>query len=133
LALIVDGQGFAKRSQIFEGNVSESTTLWKILQQVGDDPKEQGPQTVVLDAGNATEDNLQKLREDERFEYVAICRNGKVEKQFFEQARAQHLRLSNDKTLTVKMAKVGQEAFLLCHSPDRELKEESIWVRRFTS
>jgi len=130
LALIVDGQGFAKRSQIFEGNVSEPTTLWKILQQVSDGAKEQGPQTVVLDAGIATEDNLQKLREDKRFEYVAIGRNRKVEKQLFEQAPAQHLRLSNNKTLTVKMARVGQEVFLLCHSPDRELKEEAMINQR---
>jgi transposase len=130
LALVVDGQGFAKRSQIFEGNVSEPATLWKILQKLGEGHKGQGPQTVVIDAGIATEDNLQKLREDERFEYVAISRDRKVEKQLFEQAPTQQLTLSNEKTLTVKMAKVGQEVYLLCHSPDRALKDGAIINQR---
>ena len=130
LALIVDAQGFAKRSKIFEGNVSEPGTLWKILQELTEGRKEQEPQTVVMDAGIATEDNLRRLREDKRFEYVAISRNKKVEKELFEQATAQQLTLSNEKTLTVKMAKVGQEVFLLCHSPDREIKDEAIIHQR---
>ena len=41
LALVVDGQGFAKRSKIFEGNVSEPATLWKILARV-----DRGPQAA---------------------------------------------------------------------------------------
>jgi len=131
LALIVDSEGFPKRSKIFKGNISEPGTLWKIIQELGDDYNDDTkPKTVVMDAGIATEDNLQRLREDDRFEYVAISRRRKIDQKLFEQATAKKLILSKKKELTVKMAKVGSESFLLCQSPDRLRRDKDILNQR---
>jgi transposase len=131
LALIVDGHGFPKRSKIFEGNVSEPGTLWKILQELGESHRDnKKPKTVIIDAGIATEDNLRRLREDKRFEYVAISRKRKMEQDLFENATAKKLALSKNKELTVKMVKVGPECFLLCQSPDRMIKDQEIFNQR---
>lgn len=127
LALVVDGKGFPKRSQILEGNVSEPETLWDILQKLdmAHNSSDQ-PQTVVIDAGIATEENLARLRADKRFEYVAISRQRKVDREIFSSSIDQLLPISHDNTVTIESAKVGDETFLLCRSPDRELKEHAM-------
>lgn len=127
LALIVDAMGFPKRSRILEGNVSEPDTLWDTLEKLEiADNCENHPRTVVIDAGFATEENLEKLRADKRFEYVAISRQRKLDGNIFADATAQTLKISHKKELVVTAAKHGDETFLLCKSPDRELKEEAI-------
>jgi len=130
LALVVDGQGFPKRSKIFEGNVGEAKTLWKILGELGDVDSNKGPRTVVIDAGIATEENLGLLRQDKRFEYVAISRKKKFPRDLFANSATTELELSKHKQLTVKSARDGEELFLLCQSPDRLAKDEAIFNRR---
>lgn len=64
LALVLDGSGFPKRSEVFAGNVSEPKTL---AQRVGTlVEKDASPTpTVVLDAGIATEENIAWLIENQ--------------------------------------------------------------------
>lgn len=131
LALVVDGKGFPKRSLILEGNVSEPETLWNMLEKLEiADCSDNHPRTVVIDAGIASEENLEKLRADKRFEYVAISRKRTFEKDIFINANSQDLQISRDQTLTVKTAKHNDETFLLCNSPDREKKDEAIHLLR---
>ena len=130
LALVVDGQGFPKRSKIFEGNVGEAQTLWKILKEFGDMDTAEVPRTVVIDAGIATEENLALLRQDKRFDYVAISRKKTFPYDLFAACSAKELELSNDKQMTVKSVRYGDELFLLCQSPDRKAKDEAIFNRR---
>lgn len=131
LALVVDGMGFPKRSLILEGNVSEPGTLWDILEKLGiSNGDKDFPRTVVIDAGIATEENLKKIREDKRFEYVAISRKKKFKSDIFIDAESQKLSINHDKELEVKTARHDDETFLLCKSPDRSLKDEAIHNRR---
>ncbi len=58
LGWVVDVSGFPKRSRMFAGNVSEATTLQKMLADLGALPGA----TVVMDAGIATEANLVWLK-----------------------------------------------------------------------
>lgn len=131
LALVVDGNGFPKRSQILEGNVSEPETLWDILKKLElADSGSDHPRTVVIDAGIATDDNLAKLRADKRFEYVAISRQRKVDRELFASSTSEKVSISHNKQLTIETAKIGDETFLLCKSPDRELKEHAMHTLR---
>lgn len=70
LGLKLDSSGFPKRSEVFPGNVSEPKTLKQLLGQLIED---QERPTIVLDAGIATEDNLQWLKE-ENYYYVVVSR-----------------------------------------------------------
>ena len=130
LALVVDGQGFPKRSRIYEGNISEPGTLWEILEALDLSVNGDSPRTVILDAGIATEENLRRLREDSRFEYVAVSRQKKYPAEMFFESAPRALRMSRGQELTVKIARRGDEAFLLCQSPERKAKEEAIKSRR---
>ena len=73
---------------------------------------------------------MQKLREDTRFEYVAISRKKNLSKDLFAKATTKECKLSKNKTLTVKKAKVGDEIFLLCQSPDKVARDEAIFIQR---
>lgn len=131
LALVVDARGFPKRSMVLEGNISEPQTLFDILEKLEiADTGGNHPRTVVIDAGIATEENLEKLRADKRFEYVAISRQKKYDPALFAHAQAQPLPISHDKELMIQTARQGDETFLLCKSADRTLKEQAIHGRR---
>lgn len=131
LALVVDGMGFPKRSLILEGNISEPETLWDILEKLEiTDCSDDHPRTVVIDAEIATEDNLEKLRADKRFEYVAVSRKKKFGQNIFADSTSQTVQISHDKELNISIAKHGDETFLLCKSTDRSLKDEAIHTRR---
>ena len=74
LALVLDCNGFPIRSQVYEGNVSESKTLSEMindLQRTGL-PKEKQP-TVIMDAGIATEENITWLKEH-KYNYLVVSR-----------------------------------------------------------
>jgi transposase len=131
LALVVDGSGFPKRSCILEGNIGEAGTLWNILEKLDiADSSADHPRTVVIDAGVATEENLEKLRADKRFEYVAVSRKRKFNEDVFAGSTAQTIPISHDRKLTVTTARIDNETLLRCSSPDRQLKDEAIHTRR---
>ena len=72
LALVLDASGFPKRSEVFEGNISEPKTLEKMLQRLSLAPGAVAP-TVVLDAGIATEENLAWLAA-QGYRYLVVSR-----------------------------------------------------------
>jgi transposase len=132
LALMVDEQGFPKHSHIFKGGVSEPHTLWQMLTELDKLPTGKGPRTLVIDAGIATSENLERLRADERFEYVAVNREKLDTQKMFGEVEGRTLPIGRNKKLEVKIKQVGDEMFVLCKSADREAKERAIFARRRT-
>jgi hypothetical protein len=131
LALVVDGMGFPKRSAILEGNISEPDTLWDVLKSLEIiDIQGNGPRTVVIDAGIATEENLSKLRADPRYEYVAISRKKKFTPELVFDTQPHVLTVNRGKELTVTTQRRDDEVFMLCKSPDRAAKDEAIHMQR---
>jgi len=61
LALVVNSFGFIKYSYIHEGNFADSVGLEKVIDQLDYAEKTKAP-IVVIDAGIATEANLQMIR-----------------------------------------------------------------------
>ncbi len=69
LGLVLDGSGFPRKSKIFAGNVSESSTLETMLH--GLDASKDA--MVIMDAGIATQDNVQWLS-DKGYRYLVVSR-----------------------------------------------------------
>lgn len=71
---IIDSKGFIKHSRIYQGNMADSKTIEMLIQ----DFELQGVNikgiTAVIDAGFATEDNLE-LISSKQMKYVAVARN----------------------------------------------------------
>lgn len=75
LALIINSEGFLKYSDIFEGNTSDCSTLKAVItalhKRVGH--ASQKP-IIVMDAGIATEENIQFLKQ-EKYDYLCVTRS----------------------------------------------------------
>jgi transposase len=126
LGLVLDGSGFVRRSQTFAGNVSEAGTLETMLQDLG------APQDalVVMDAGIATEANIEWLRKS-GYGYLVVSRERS--RQFNADAAVSLLTASDETVRCQKvLAEDGQEVRLYCHSSGREQKEQAM-AERFAS
>jgi hypothetical protein len=131
LALTLDGQGFPKQSKVFEGNISEPGTLEKMLDGLSNVVDGFNSQkTIVIDAGIATEDNLEII-ERKQFKYLAVSRKKSYGDDFWQGSQEQEIQLSDKKTrLKVKLVTTKKELYLLCHSEAKEAKEKGILERR---
>jgi transposase len=128
LAMVLDGSGFVRRSEVFDGNISEGQTLEEMLSGL------QAPTgaLVVMDRGIATEANLKWLRQN-NYRYLVV-------------SRERHRRFDPTKALTLEngageclhlektLSEDGEEVKLYCYSERRADKEEAInerFAKRF--
>jgi transposase len=124
LALMLDGSGFVRRSEVFAGNAVESQTLEEMLTGLA------APQgsLVVMDRGIASAANLAWLAEH-GYRYLVVSRERN--RQFDPQ---QALTLETAGAQSVSLQKVlsedGREVRLYCYSEQRAEKENGI-ERRF--
>ncbi|MCP4376965.1 MAG: IS1634 family transposase [bacterium] len=131
LALVLDGSGFPKRSEVFAGNASEPLTLAQMVGKLAED-KAGSPPTVVLDAGIATEENIAWLVEH-HYRYLVVSRKRHRE---FNPDEAVLVKAEGDLRVQVQRlinADTG-EVELYCHSSQREKKEQGIaelFAKRF--
>ena len=131
LGLVLDMQGFPKKSRIYEGNISEATTLEAMIKGLSDKDINEATAlkpTIVLDAGIATEDNINWLR-SKHYHYIVVSRKRKKAIPSDVSMVAVKVDEKHD-TVLVKagLAKNQQtdELELYCHSVDKEKKEEGI-------
>lgn len=136
LALVLDASGFPKKSKVFEGNVSEARTLSEMIKGLESNVKqqlfEQKKATIVMDAGIATDDNIEWLKEHE-YPYIVVSR--KRHREFNEDDA---VLVKEDGDYKVKVQKTvdpeSGEALLYCHSTRKEQKEQAIadrFIKRF--
>jgi len=71
---VINAEGFIRHSRIYEGNKADSTTMEDMLSDLTSHSRAPGRQTVVMDAGIATEANLTMIREHGH-EYVCVSRH----------------------------------------------------------
>jgi transposase len=131
LALVLDGSGFPKRSEVLEGNASEPKTLAKMVGKLTTRDSTPAP-TVVLDAGIATEENIAWLAGN-GYRYVVVSRRRHRQ---FDEDRAVWIKNDGDQRIQAQRivnATTG-EIELYCHSSQREEKEKGIgelFAKRF--
>jgi len=139
LGLVLDSSGFPIRSKVFAGNASEPQTLAEMINGLKGSPLrqaesteqqqlfKQGKPTIVMDAGIATEDNLNWLKK-EQYHYLVVSR--KRHREFSEK---EAVVVKTDKDCTVKVYKKINdktgEVELYCHSTRRADKERAIYNR----
>ena len=125
LGLVLDGSGFVRRSQTFDGKVVEGTTLADMLHGLGAPPGA----LVVMDAGMATEENIVWLR-TQGYRYRVVSRERQRQ---FDAREAITLETANGEHVAIQRVADadGQEVRLYCYSERRARKEEGI-AQRFT-
>lgn len=123
LGVVLDGNGFVRHSQVFEGNAVESQTLAEMLEGL----RAPTDALVVMDRGIATEANLQWLSE-QGYRYLVVSRERHRQ---IDQDQA--VTITTASAQTVKLQKVlsedGREARLYCYSEQRAETEKGIEQR----
>ncbi len=121
--LVLDGSGFVRRSEVFDGNVVEGTTLAGMLQRL------RAPKgaLVVMDRGIATEENLLWLRE-QGYRYLVVSRERHRQ---FDPTQASDLKNASGERVSVQRVEdaEGEEVRLYCYSERRAGKEQGISQR----
>jgi len=133
LGVMLDSSGFVRKSEIFDGNVSEGKTFQGMLERLKIAPKDKNllntkSSLVVMDAGIATQKNIDYLVKN-GYEYIVVSR--KKEKQF-DETKSTPVKLNNKDEVIVRAQKVINEAGeieLFVHSQARELKENAMQKR----
>src|ERR1700733_526320 len=119
LGLALNTAGFPLKSDIFEGNISEPSTLKEVIGNLNNSATKKP--VIVLDAGIATEKNKQWLREN-HYSYL-VCSKNKTG--FSNDLSFAVVNERNGKT--VKAARIddpeGIEIILVCHSQEKEESE----------
>lgn len=133
LALIIDEQGFPKYSQLYSGNQSECKTLEQMIEsliEMRPDLSKQ-EQTVIIDAGIATEDNIAYLKSKKNLHYIVVNR---AKGEFTpEDINGMRVIFKDDDTnfkVEVKRQKQEGETWLLCRSAGRQHKDRGIRGRQ---
>ena len=134
LAVMLDSSGFVRKSEIFDGNISEPTTFKEMLDKLKVPQKDTNllnahKSLVIMDAGIASQENIDYLIAN-KYEYLVVSR--KQNKQF-DEAKSTPVKLDKDDNAIVRAMKVvneeTKEIELFIHSVAREAKEEAMQTR----
>ena len=131
LALCINREGFIRYSSILAGNTADPNSLPDMVDtlraktRVPNDSKDKA--LVCLDAGIATEDNLQKIKE-KGYNYLCVSRRRLADCEIAPDAKTVTVRDSKKQPIRLKQVKHEENGdyYLEIHSPPKRLKEESM-------
>ena len=126
LALVVNVEGFVKYSHIYEGNIADCKTLGETLSALSQRTSDTSRKAlVVIDAGIATEDNLETIR-GLGHDYVCVSR-AKL-KDYEVPEDLVHIEDNRRHSIHIKWVSNEQspDSFLYVHSEMKEAKETSM-------
>ena len=121
LGLVLDTDGFPKRTEVFPGNISEPGTLKQIISSLS--PDVQIKPLIVIDAGIATKENIAWLKDN--YDYIVVSRRKKMD----ALPDMVTVREDNRRCIRAGIIRTDGEATLCCHSTDKEIKETGIQNR----
>jgi len=128
LAVIINTEGFLKYSDIFEGNTSDCSTLKAVItalnQRAG---YTRVKPIIVMDAGIATEENIQFLK-DEKYDYLCVSRSSL--KDYKADTGSSPVQIYDKKNQPIELINVRVENdvdnYLWVRSEAKALKENSM-------
>jgi hypothetical protein len=133
LAVMLDSSGFVRKSDIFDGNISEVTTFKEMLDKLGVKKNSNlltsSNSLVVMDAGIASKENIDYLIAN-GYEYIVVSRK---RDNLFDESKSTPVKLNNKEEVIVRAQKVineeSGEIELFVHSQAKELKESAMQTR----
>jgi len=138
LGMVVDENGFSKCSNLFEGNMSDSNSLIDMINIL--EEKTNGTcknKTIVMDAGIATEDNINLLKKKD-YHYIVVGRGTPPVEMDMDNMELIKEKATAGIKIEVKRYEVecdgeegkkdekNKEVYLLCKSKQKQKKEQSM-------
>lgn len=129
LALVINIEGFPKYYDIFEGNTSDSTTLQSIIEKLNSKLGYTVKRPIiVMDAGIATEKNIEFLKQ-EKYDYLCVSRSNL--KQYQASTGAEAVKVFDKRNQPIELLNVlvknDSDNYLWVKSEAKALKENKMF------
>lgn len=128
LGFVVDGEGFAKYSRIYPGNQYEADTFQEIICGLEKHMLKNAKAAIVMDAGIATKENIEWLKEHE-YSYIVVNRGKAPFEVNFKDMSIIKEDVEKGIRIEVKRYEQKGEVYLLVKSERKRLKEASMMGR----
>jgi transposase len=128
MGMIIDELGFAKYSEMFPGNQSEAATLSDMIKSMEKNLSGSNDKTIVMDAGIATEDNIKWLKEN-KYHYIVVNRGSVPFEKDFSNMKSIRQNKNGEVDIQIKRFDIKEEAYILCKSRKKTVKEQSMRTR----
>jgi len=136
VGLVLDGDGFPKAHEVFEGNRNDSTTVDDMLAALEKRVGKKAGATVTVDRGMAYDKNIEQIRA-RGYHYLVAARpeeRWEHEPEFVEESDWEEIVRQPSPTnpcqkktqVCVKQCLVGEEVHVLCLSEQRKEKDRAI-------
>lgn len=136
IGLVLDGEGFPKAHEVFDGNVQDRATVGQMLDVLEKRTGKQCGVTVIVDRGMAYAENLQEIRQ-RGYHYIVAGRqperNAWLEELEEEDGWEEVIRKPSPRNpfqqkskVEIKRVEKGEEMIILCHSEGRQDKDRAI-------
>jgi len=129
MAAVINAEGFLKYSKIYQGNIADSATLETTINDLSQQTSGAACKPfIVMDAGFATQDNLEMLRQKE-YKYICVSRIKLKDYQSVKPGRPKTVVLDNrNNSIELEIVKSpdNPDTFLYVHSWKKALKEASM-------
>ena len=136
VGLVLDGEGFPKAHEVWEGNRQDRSTVKEMLASLEKRTGKQTGSTVVVDRGMAYDENLEEIRASGHHYLVASRqpeRNRWLAEFESEEGWEEVLRTPSPRNPAQKKSSVriqrrqrGEQVYILCLSEGREAKDRAI-------
>lgn len=128
LALVVNPEGFIKYSSVLEGNIADSKTLEGMINKLRIKTSESAKKAlVVIDAGIATEENLEMIK-SKGYDYLCVSRSSL--KNYEAEAGATTLSVTDNRKQKIDLCRVksgrNTDYYLKVESQAKQAKESSM-------
>ena len=130
LAMVINIEGFIKYSAIHEGNYADTSDIKTLIEKLGSNISTTAKPIVVMDAGIATEKNLDTLTREE-YKYMVVSRSKIKDYQPVQQGKETYLLTKSKKIIRLSLVKSEKytDSFLKVESPAKATKEQGIKSR----
>ncbi len=136
VGLVLDGEGFPKAHEVFDGNVQDRATVDQMLDALERRTGQKVGSTVVLDRGMAYEENLEQIRQ-RQYHYIVAGRQSERNEWWDELEKEDEWEeilcipsprnpFQKKTRVEIKRRQKGDEIYILCRSEGREEKDRAI-------
>ena len=126
---VINSDGFIRHSRIYEGNKADTTTLEDMIEDLKKHtPLKTSNYTIVMDAGIATEDNLEFIKQ-QNYKYVVVSRK-RIKDYSVDNSKEKIIQLTSKKKEKVELKiitpKGYSDTWMYVQSDAKSKKEESM-------
>lgn len=126
LAMVVNAEGFIKHSAILEGNTSDPSTLPDMIEQLSlQSHSPANKALVVIDAGIATEENLEKITAS-GYDYLCVSRKKPDEKEIISTGKGTVVYDNREQPNALTALETEKCSFVRVESYSKKMKERSM-------